>query len=533
MVGSFASLCEQVSVEYENFDVNVLIALVVAAVGRRHLVIQSKRVSATREVLQTLARDVLGFREDRATVVVHCNADTTWHQLAKSILVNGNKFSHETECEIAGSGSPNLFGDGNGSGNVNNEESVKREGVNGSPNINDEGSVHPNVSVPTFLIIENLDKTAKLVQTMMISTLVERKLVVNKKSYPLPEDFVLVIIGHGHNLVPHLRDYMLLEHVVETDDDHGLNADQPAHTGQMSSAVGAGINSDNVGGGSANVSAGGSGNGSTSATAGTGNGIGGIGISTGSTESVNTPLTDIDRRGMSDPQLVQPVTRASESNSVLTPKGYYSGGGEDDSYRRHSETAIVNATTQQGSGLYPGKHDLSALTKSNTNISNKSTSSFGVGVVSRRPTLPDFSPPPGLHSSDNADTLSFQNLLSSMADKIPLITIAANIQRYMQDIVVALRTHRLVRSGVSPQAVKDFHYLVRALSVLHDYEFVTPSIVSISARKLFPLRIQLCEPTDEPSLSYGGDIDLVTQWMNKWDEDLVIEEILANVPCAM
>uniref|UniRef100_A0A060TC72 ARAD1D37334p n=1 Tax=Blastobotrys adeninivorans TaxID=409370 RepID=A0A060TC72_BLAAD len=122
-----------------------------------------------------------------------------------------------------------------------------------------------------------------------------------------------------------------------------------------------------------------------------------------------------------------------------------------------------------------------------------------------------------------------QAFIASTTERIPRMVVSVDIKRYMQDLVVFLRTHRLVRKGVSPRAVQDFDFLVRALSVLHGYDFVTPSIVVIAARKVFPLRLEMCEVTDEPSISYGGDIKLLRQWMKKWDQELIVEDVLSSV----
>lgn len=114
--------------------------------------------------------------------------------------------------------------------------------------------------------------------------------------------------------------------------------------------------------------------------------------------------------------------------------------------------------------------------------------------------------------------------------EIPKVRLIAEIRRYMQDIVVFLRTHRLIRSGVSPQAVKGFENLLKALCVLHGYSFGTPSLVILAARIKFPLNLALCSPEDEPSIAYGGDVHLIGSWMKKWDADLVIEDVLEKVP---
>jgi MoxR-like ATPase len=136
----------------------------------------------------------------------------------------------------------------------------------------------------------------------------------------------------------------------------------------------------------------------------------------------------------------------------------------------------------------------------------------------------------------NASTVSLpnpaleQSYFEEFRNKAEKVTLVPEIRQYMQDIVLFLRNHRLVDKGVSPKAGKDLEVLVRMLCVLHDYDFATPSLVAVAARKLFPFRVQVCEPIDEPSLKYGGDIKIVTQWMKKWDAELIVEDVINAVP---
>lgn len=133
----------------------------------------------------------------------------------------------------------------------------------------------------------------------------------------------------------------------------------------------------------------------------------------------------------------------------------------------------------------------------------------------------------GLPVSSPALQPSYFEEFRKRAEKI---TIVPDIRQYIQDTVLFVRNHRLVAKGVSPKASKDLEFLVRLLCVLHDYDFATPSLVAVAARKLFPFRIEICNPKDEPSLKYGGDIKIVTQWMKKWDTELVVEDVINVVP---
>lgn len=124
-------------------------------------------------------------------------------------------------------------------------------------------------------------------------------------------------------------------------------------------------------------------------------------------------------------------------------------------------------------------------------------------------------------------------MINEVSQQIDSIMIIPEIKAYMQDIVVFLRTHRLVQAGrgVSPKAVKDFDRLLRILCVVHGSEYATPSLVAIAARKVFPLKVDLCRhPEDEPTLHYGSDIKLVTKWLQKWDVELIIDDVLNIVP---
>ncbi|VVT54103.1 uncharacterized protein SAPINGB_P003908 [Magnusiomyces paraingens] len=129
-----------------------------------------------------------------------------------------------------------------------------------------------------------------------------------------------------------------------------------------------------------------------------------------------------------------------------------------------------------------------------------------------------------------------KDMIDEAVSQIGRIVIIPEIKIYMQDIVVFLRTHRLVQAGrgVSPKGVKDFEKLLRIMCVVHGNEYATPSLVALAARKLFPLKVDMCRlPEYEPTLHYGSDIKLVTQWMKKWDAELIIDDVLNIVPAPL
>lgn len=64
---------------------------------------------------------------------------------------------------------------------------------------------------------------------------------------------------------------------------------------------------------------------------------------------------------------------------------------------------------------------------------------------------------------------------------------------------------------------------------MHSLQFVTPSLVILATRKIYPHRIQIVAPENERSLQYGSDIRVVTALLKVATPESVIEEVLALV----
>ncbi|KAK8154455.1 hypothetical protein BKA80DRAFT_292140 [Phyllosticta citrichinensis] len=118
-----------------------------------------------------------------------------------------------------------------------------------------------------------------------------------------------------------------------------------------------------------------------------------------------------------------------------------------------------------------------------------------------------------------------QDEISSLTKRIPHIRLSSEVRAYLQNIVVFMRLHRAVAGGVSPQATRHFDLLVRALAPLHGLDFVTPSLVALAARKIYPHRIILTTPENERSLQWGSDIEAVRQML----EGVVVEDVIDDV----
>ncbi|KAK8209773.1 hypothetical protein IWZ01DRAFT_436247 [Phyllosticta capitalensis] len=119
--------------------------------------------------------------------------------------------------------------------------------------------------------------------------------------------------------------------------------------------------------------------------------------------------------------------------------------------------------------------------------------------------------------------------ISTLTKRIPHIRFSSEVRAYLQNIVVFMRLHRAVAGGVSPQATRHFELLVRALAPLHGLDFVTPSLVALAARKIYPHRIVLTTPENERSLQWGSDIEAVRQMLDGVVVEDVIDDVLSQV----
>jgi AAA lid domain len=118
-------------------------------------------------------------------------------------------------------------------------------------------------------------------------------------------------------------------------------------------------------------------------------------------------------------------------------------------------------------------------------------------------------------------------------DQLRTLGQAANmtseIRRYLQDIVVFLRLERGVDGGVTPFGNVCFVELAKYLAPLHGLDFVTPSLVGLAARKVFPHRITMATAERERSIQFGSNIEAVKQYLDGLTPEVVIELVLAKV----
>ena len=124
--------------------------------------------------------------------------------------------------------------------------------------------------------------------------------------------------------------------------------------------------------------------------------------------------------------------------------------------------------------------------------------------------------------------MPFQDL-RLLSEKSERTIVSTEVKRYIHNVLVFLRTHRAVASGVTPQATRHFELLAKCLAPLHGLSFVTPSLVALAARKVYRHRLKLVSPEDERSLQYGSDIAAVTAYLKDITVEMVIESVLKDV----
>lgn len=67
------------------------------------------------------------------------------------------------------------------------------------------------------------------------------------------------------------------------------------------------------------------------------------------------------------------------------------------------------------------------------------------------------------------------------------------------------------------------------LAPLHDIEYVSPSLVALAARKIYPHRIVVTTPENERSMQWGSSIDAVKAVLEGVTVEDVVEEVLQSV----
>jgi len=119
--------------------------------------------------------------------------------------------------------------------------------------------------------------------------------------------------------------------------------------------------------------------------------------------------------------------------------------------------------------------------------------------------------------------------IDALEHKSRSIIVSPEITRYMYNIIAFLRLHRAVLGGVSAAATKHFDQLIKLLAPLHGLSYVSPSLVALAAKKIYPHRIEISPPEKERSMQWGSNVDAVTAELDGIGSDDVIDDVLADV----
>ncbi|CAG8534336.1 2895_t:CDS:2 [Acaulospora morrowiae] len=96
--------------------------------------------------------------------------------------------------------------------------------------------------------------------------------------------------------------------------------------------------------------------------------------------------------------------------------------------------------------------------------------------------------------------------IEELSKKMDQVTVHNDMQRYIRDVVVGLRTHRLVKGGLTARASSDFVTLVKALAAIFQRSYATPELVLFASEKVFSHRLILREFNDDKSTMYGTNM---------------------------
>ncbi|OJD15037.1 hypothetical protein AJ78_04660 [Emergomyces pasteurianus Ep9510] len=109
------------------------------------------------------------------------------------------------------------------------------------------------------------------------------------------------------------------------------------------------------------------------------------------------------------------------------------------------------------------------------------------------------------------------------------VTFSADMNSYLQDIIVFLRMNRGVAGGMTAASTRHFQLLIRCLAPLQRVNYVSPSIVALAARRAYRHRISVAEPASDRSLMYGSTLKAVDLVLASATPEIIIEEALADV----
>lgn len=109
------------------------------------------------------------------------------------------------------------------------------------------------------------------------------------------------------------------------------------------------------------------------------------------------------------------------------------------------------------------------------------------------------------------------------------VSMSIEVNSYIMNIIAFLRLHRAVSGGISPLATNHCTRLAKSLAPLHGLRYVTPSLVTLAVKKIYPHRICITPPERARSVQWGSNIDAVASSLEGIGPDAVIDDVLESV----
>ncbi|KAL1888665.1 hypothetical protein Cpir12675_006095 [Ceratocystis pirilliformis] len=119
--------------------------------------------------------------------------------------------------------------------------------------------------------------------------------------------------------------------------------------------------------------------------------------------------------------------------------------------------------------------------------------------------------------------------ISMLSDLSMHVNTDTEVLRYQLNIAAFLRLHRAVASGISPTATKHLEKLCCCLAPLHQIDFVTPALVVLATRKVYPHRIVVATSRQDRSVQWGSDAKVIDGVLEGFAADEVIEDVIKMV----
>lgn len=119
--------------------------------------------------------------------------------------------------------------------------------------------------------------------------------------------------------------------------------------------------------------------------------------------------------------------------------------------------------------------------------------------------------------------------INKIRKQVKNLAMTGEIKTYIYDLIVELRYSRFVKGGIPTYLIFDVRDFIKFWAFTHHQKFVTPILVKECFRIVLPMRVELIQAEEEPSLMYGSDLTLVSQLIQSMNVHDVIEIAISNV----